>query len=42
MPNYLVFNEGHIVDDAGYLLTTSDVDLRDPAERTPIATLIKG
>ena len=42
MSNYFIFNEGHTVDDAGHLLTTTYVDMRDPVERMPITTLVKG
>ena len=33
--------DGHHVDDAGNLISCTYVDLRDPAERTPIKTLQK-
>ena len=33
--------DGHHVDDAGNLISCTYVDLRDPAERTPIRTLQK-
>ena len=33
--------EGHHVDDAGNLIASAYVDLRDPVERSPITTLRK-
>ena len=42
MPNQLVFGEGHHLDDNDNIISTIFVDLRDPAERVPITTLIKG
>ena len=38
----LWINEGFIQDDAGNLVCTSYVDLREPGSRTPIRTLVKG
>ena len=35
-------NEGFMQDDAGNLVLTSYVDLREPGSRTPIRTLVKG
>ena len=35
-------NEGFVLDDAGNMLTTSYVDLRDEGERTAIRSLVKG
>ena len=34
--------DGHHVDDAGNLISCTYVDLRDPAERTPIRTPAEG
>ena len=43
MDNKLLWiNEGFVLDDAGDLVTTSYVDLRAPANRTAIQTLVKG
>ena len=42
MSNHLIFNEGHTVDDAGHMLTTTYVDMRHHSERKPITTLVKG
>ena len=38
----LWIEEGFIQDDAGNLVCTSYVDLREPGSRTPIRTLVKG
>ena len=38
----LWINEGFMLDDAGNLIMTSYVDLREPGNRTPIRTLVKG
>ena len=38
----LWINEGFVLDDAGNMLTTSYIDLRDEAERTVIRSLVKG
>ena len=38
----LWINEGFILDDAGNMLTTSYIDLRDEGERTVIRSLVKG
>ena len=38
----LWINEGFILDDAGNMLTTSYIDLRDEGERTVIRSLMKG
>ena len=38
----LWINEGFVLDDAGNMLTTSHIDLRDEAERTVIRSLVKG
>ena len=38
----LWINEGFMQDDAGNLIVTSFVDLREPGNRTPIRTLVKG
>ena len=38
----LWIGEGYMLDDAGNLVLTSYVDLRDPGSRTPIRTLVKG
>ena len=38
----LWINEGFMQDDAGNLIITSYVDLREPGSRTPIRTLVKG
>ena len=38
----LWINEGFMQDDAGNLIVTSYVDLREPGNRTPIRTLVKG
>ena len=38
----LWINEGFMQDDAGNLIITSYVDLREPGNRTPIRTLVKG
>ena len=35
-------NEGSVLTDAGHLIVTSYVDLRKPADRTPIRSLIRG
>ena len=35
-------NEGFVLDDAGNVLTTSYIDLRDEAERTVIRSLVRG
>ena len=35
-------NEGFVLDDAGNMLTTSYIDLRDEGERTTIRSLVKG
>ena len=37
----LWINEGFVQDDAGNLMLTSYVDLRHPASRTPVRTLVK-
>ena len=42
MPEYFTFSEGHTVDDAGHVISTTYVDMRDPAQRRPITTLVKG
>ena len=38
----LWINEGFVLDDAGNMLTTSYIDLRDEGERTVIRSLLKG
>ena len=38
----LWINEGFVLDDAGNMLTTSYIDLREEAERTVIRSLVKG
>ena len=38
----LWINEGFVLDDAGNMLTTSYIDLRDEAERKVIRSLVKG
>lgn len=38
----LWINEGYMEDDAGHLVVTSYVDLREPGNRAPIRTLVKG
>ena len=38
----LWINEGFMHDDAGNVVMTSYVDLREPGSRTPIRTLVKG
>ena len=38
----LWINEGFVLDDAGNMLTTSYIDLRDEGERTVIYNLVKG
>ena len=38
----LWINEGFMQDDAGNLVLTTYVDLREPGSRTPIRTLVKG
>ena len=38
----LWINEGFVLDDAGNMLTTIYIDLRDEAERTVIRSLVKG
>ena len=38
----LWINEGFVLDDAGNMLTTSYIDLRDQEERTVIRSLVKG
>ena len=38
----LWINEGFVLDDAGNMLTTSYIDLRDEGERTVIRNLVKG
>ena len=38
----LWISEGYMQDDAGNLIVTSYVDLREPGSRTPIRTLVKG
>ena len=38
----LWINEGFILDDAGNMLTTSYIDLRDEGERAAIRSLVKG
>ena len=38
----LWINEGFVLDDAGNMLTTSYIDLRDKDERTVIRSLVKG
>ena len=38
----LWINEGFVLDDAGNMLTTSYIDLRDEAKRTVIRSLVKG
>ena len=38
----LWINEGFVLDDAGNMLTTSYIDLRDEGERTVIRSLVKG
>ena len=38
----LWINEGFMYDDAGDVVMTSYVDLREPGSRTPIRTLVKG
>ena len=38
----LWINEGFVLDDAGNMLTTSSIDLREEAERTVIRSLVKG
>ena len=38
----LWINEGFVLDDAGNVLTTSYIDLRDEAERTVVRSLVKG
>ena len=35
-------NEGFVLDDAGNMLATSYIDLRDEGERTAIRSLVKG
>ena len=42
MPDSFVFPESNYFDDIGNLILTYYVDLRDPADRTPIQTLIRG
>ena len=34
--------EGFVLDDAGNMLTTTHIDLRDKEERTVIRSLVKG
>ena len=38
----LLTNEGFALDDAGNMLTTSYIDLRDKDERAVIRSLVKG
>ena len=38
----LFINEGFVLDDAGHMLMTSYVDLREEGERTAIRSLVKG
>ena len=38
----LWINEGFVLDDAGNMLTTSYIDLRDEGERTVIGSLVRG
>ena len=38
----LWINEGFVLDDAGNMLTTTYIDLRDEAERMVIRSLVKG
>ena len=38
----LWINEGFVLDDAGIMLTTTYIDLRDEAERTVIRSLVRG
>ena len=38
----LWINEGFVLDDAGNMLTTNYIDLREEAERTVIRSLVKG
>ena len=40
--NMLWINEGFVLDDAGTMLTTSYIDLRDKGERPVIRSLVKG
>ena len=40
--DFLWINEGCMQDDAGNLVVTSYVDLRNPGSRTPIRTLVRG
>lgn len=42
MSNLLVMNEGPSVDDYNHLIIPTFVDLREPENRLPIRTLIKG
>ena len=41
MSNMLVLPEGHYLDDAETIISTTFVDVRDIGNRTPIAGLIK-
>ena len=42
MPSPFLMGEGQHVDHFGNLITTTYVDFRDPAQRLPINTLVKG
>ena len=42
MSNIFLMNEGEHIDNAGNLIWPIYVDVREPADRTPITTLIKG
>ena len=42
MPSAFLMNEGFHIDHAGNLICSIYADLREPADRSPITTLIKG
>ena len=42
MPSPLVFSDGQHVEDAGHCINSLYVDFRDPTDRVPIRSLIKG
>ena len=42
MLNISVLQDAYLLDDAGNLIWSMYLDLREPANRSPITTLVKG
>ena len=40
--NVMWVSEGFVLNDAGHLIQTNYIDLRDPSDRTPITSLVRG